>query len=147
MSIQETIKQLRPQLKENSVKTYSSILRSMYKQVYPDDKEIDISKFQNTEDFLSYLSDYDPSVRKTYLSALVVLTENDEYRTQMMEDIEATKKMKSDNTMTEKQQENQITKKEINVLLADMRKQVQEIYKSKQYLHIIFAKNIEYNYF
>lgn len=133
MSIPETIMKMRPNLKDNSIKSYTSILKSMYRQVYPKDKEIDISKFENTEDFLSYLESYDPSVRKTYLSALVVLTENDTYRKKMMEDVEQTKKIKSDNQMTEKQQENQVTKKEIDALLLVLKQEVKLIYKNKNY--------------
>jgi hypothetical protein len=133
MSIRESIIKSRSQLKENTVKSYTSILSSMYKQIYPLDKEINMSKFENTEDFLRYLSSYDPSVRKSYLSPLVVITENNIYREKMMEDIEQTKKMKSDNQMTETQQENQVTKKEIDALLRVLKQDVKLIYEKKDY--------------
>jgi hypothetical protein len=62
-----------------------------------------------------------------------VLTENEDYRTQMMLDVEETKKIKSDNVMNDKQQENQVTKKEIDALLRVLKQDVKLIYKNKSY--------------
>lgn len=132
--IKETITKNRPTLKDNTINSYTSILKSMYKMIYPDDKNIDITKYQDTKTFNEYLmNNFDASVRKAYFNALVVLTENDEYREQMMLDVEETKNMKSDNTMTEKQQENQVTKKEIDALLRVLKQDVKLIYKNKSY--------------
>lgn len=133
MEIESVLRNNRPNLKDNTVKSYVSILKSMYKMIYPNDKFIDISLFDDTKKFMEYLSDFDPSVRKSYFNALVVLTENDEYRQKMMSDIEETKKMKSDNQMTEKQQENQVTKAEIDALLRVLKQDVKLIYKNKDY--------------
>lgn len=132
--LKEIISKNRPTLKENTVKSYVSILKSVYHQVFPEDKSINVSKFQNTKKFMDYLMDnFDPSVRKTYLSTLVVLTENDEYRTQMMEDVITTQEMKSDNLMNDKQKENHITNTEVNVLLHSLKNEVKLIQKSKSY--------------
>ena len=132
--IKNAIMRNRPSLKENTVKSYVSTLFSLYKQVFPSDKEIILSKYEDTDRFMEYLmANYDSSVRKTYLSTLVVLTENDEYRTQMMKDVETVREMQSDNQMTEKQQENQVTKKEIEALLRVLKQDVKLIYKNKSY--------------
>lgn len=132
--LKEIIIKNRPTLKENTIKSYCSILKSVYHQVYPEDKSIDILKFNDTKKFIDYLMEhYDPSVRKTYLSTLVVLTENDEYRTQMMEDVVSTQEMKENNEMNDKQKENQVTKKEIEALLRVLKQDVKLIYKNKSY--------------
>jgi len=132
--LKEIIIKNRPTLKENTIKSYCSILKSVYHQVYPEDKSIDILKFNDTKKFIDYLMEhYDPSVRKTYLSTLVVLTENDVYREQMMEDVVSTQEMKSDNLMNDKQKENQVTKKEIEALLRVLKQDVKLIYKNKSY--------------
>jgi len=132
--LKEVITKNRPTLKDTTIKSYISILKSLYKQVFPTDTNIDISKYQNTNKFMEYLmANYDPSVRKQYLSTLVVLTENDEYRTQMMADVAEVREMQSDNQMTEKQQENQVTKKEIDALLRVLKQDVKLIYKNKSY--------------
>ena len=105
--LKETIMKNRPNLKDNTIKNYCSSLKNLYKKIYPSDTVIDIMKFQDTKKFLDYLiKHYDSSVRKTYLSTLVVLTENDEYRTQMMEDVLITQEEKSQNLMNEKQEKN-----------------------------------------
>lgn len=124
----------RPTLKENTVKSYCSSLKSLYKKVYPNDKTIDIMKFQDTKKFLDYLmTNSIPSVRKTYLSTLVVLTENDEYRTQMMDDVVTSQEEKATNEMNEKQKENHITNTEVNALIQSLKNEVKLIYKNKSF--------------
>lgn len=124
----------RPTLKGNTVKSYCSSLKSLYKKVYPNDKTIDIMKFQDTKKFLDYLIENSiPSVRKTYLSTLVVLTENDEYRTQMMEDVVTSQDEKATNEMNEKQKENHITNTEVNTLIQSLKNEVKLIYKNKSF--------------
>jgi hypothetical protein len=132
--LKEVITKNRPKLASSTVKSYISILKSVYQQVYPEDRTIDILKFNDTKKFLDYLmNNFDPSVRKQYLSTLVVLTENDEYRTQMMEDVVATQELKENNEMNSKQRENHITNTEVNVLLHSLKNEVKLIQKSKSY--------------
>jgi hypothetical protein len=132
--LKETIMKNRPKLSQNSIKSYVSTLKSLYHQVFPNDTTIDIIKYQDTKKFLDYLMEhYDPSVRKTYLSNLVVLTENDEYREQMMRDVDETKKMKSENQMDEKQIINHITNSEVKYLIQTLKNEVKIIYKTKSF--------------
>jgi hypothetical protein len=132
--LKETIMRNRPKLATSTIKSYVSILKSLYQQIFPSDTTIDISKYQNTDKFVTYLmANYDSSVRKQYFSTLVVLTENEIYRTQMMQDVAEVREMQSDNQMTEKQQENQVTKKEIDALLRVLKQDVKLIYKNKSY--------------
>lgn len=132
--IKNAIMRNRSNLKDNTVKSYVSTLFSLYKQVFPNDKEIILSKYQDTDKFIDYLiKHYDSSVRKTYLSNLVVLTENDIYRTQMMEDVATAQEEKSNNEMTEKLLKNQVTKKEIDTLIHLLKDEVKLIYKNQSY--------------
>jgi hypothetical protein len=132
--IKETIMRNRNTLKDNTVKGYVSTLFSLYKQVFPNDTTIDISKFQDTKKFLDYLMEhYDPSVRKTYLSTLVVLTENDEYRTQMMKDVVTVREVQSDNQMNDKQIINHITNSEVKYLVQTLKNETKLIYKTKSF--------------
>jgi hypothetical protein len=132
--LREVITKNRPALKDTTIKSYISILKSVYHQVYPEDTTIDVSKFNATKKFLDYLmNNFDPSVRKQYLSTLVVLTENDEYREQMMKDIATAQEEKSNNEMNIKQQENQVTKKEIDTLIHLLKDEVKLIYKNQSY--------------
>jgi len=124
----------RPNLKDNTIKNYCSSLKNLYKKIYLDDKVIDIMKFQDTKKFLDYLiKHYVPSVRKTYLSTLVVLTENDEYREKMKEDVVKSQEEKSQNVMNEKQEKNHITNTEVNTLIKSLKDEVTLIYKSQSF--------------
>ena len=71
--IKEQLKNKRPNLSNGSLITYNSILSSLYKNVYGNDK-IDIEKFSNTDKILEHLKGLPPNRRKTILSALVVIS-------------------------------------------------------------------------
>lgn len=115
----------RPTLSKSSVVTYASILRNLYKKVFNDD--LDFKRFDETEPILTYLNDVEPKKRKTILSALVVITNNQAYRTLMMNDIQVYQK-ESENQ--EKGQE-WVTPTEIQTLWNDLKKDADLLYKKK----------------
>ena len=86
MNLKEELKNKRPNLSNGSLITYNSILSSLYKNVYGNDK-IDIEKFSNTDKILERLKGLPPNRRKTILSALVVISNEKPYRDLMLEDI------------------------------------------------------------
>ena len=86
MNIKEELKTLRPNLSEGSLKTYTSILKNLHKKVF-ENKDIEKSDFDEFSRILDYLKDVPANKRKTILSALVVLTEKDEYRNVMANDV------------------------------------------------------------
>ena len=86
--IKEQLIKNRSKLSENSLKAYVSTLKNLYKKVYPDDTDIEISKFNNQKKFIDYLKNVEGSKRKSILSALVVLCENNnDYKNVCMEQI------------------------------------------------------------
>lgn len=90
MSFREQIKEeieKRRKLNPNSVKTYVSILFNLHKSLATDDDEKENLKWFNDEKvILEHLKERSPKVRKTILSALFILTGNDEYRKIMIND-------------------------------------------------------------
>ena len=72
--MEELLIQNRPNLSQGSLKTYMSLLRSIHYNIFG--KTIDLDNFNDTAKIMSYLQDKEPSKRKTYLSALYVLTNN-----------------------------------------------------------------------
>ena len=86
MNLKEELKKLRPNLSDGSIKTYSSILRNLHKKVF-ENQEIEKSNFNESKRVLEHLKDMPPNKRKTILSALVVLTDKDEYRNVMNGDV------------------------------------------------------------
>ena len=83
MSLKQFIETKRPNLSESSVTTYNSVLKNLYKRVFGDE-QIDIKKFNNTEPIVNFIKDEPPNKRKSILSALVVVTDNDKYRKLML---------------------------------------------------------------
>ena len=60
-------------------KTYTSVV-VLHKKVFGNDAPIKTENFNNQEEILDNLEEKSPTTRKTILSALVVLTDNDTYR-------------------------------------------------------------------
>ena len=76
---------------------------------------IDVDNFKKTDKILDALRNKSPVSRKTTLSALVVLTNNDKYRQQMLLDIkEHTKHRKA--KKSQRQLKNSISQEEIKTL-------------------------------
>ena len=111
--IRQRIYEVRPDLSEKSVKTYVSLLWNMYKNIF-DTGDIELDKFNDHETFLSYLQNFEPSRRKSYLASLTILTGNNNYRTSMLDDIKHYNDDVKKQEKNEKQQENWLTSEEIN---------------------------------
>ena len=71
--IKNLIIKKRSHLSPQSVKTYTSILSNLYKNIFGLD--YDESNFDNTKEILDYLHNLEPNKRKTILSALVIITD------------------------------------------------------------------------
>ena len=84
--LKEYIAKKRDSLSKSSVNTYSSILRSLHKQIW-DTADVDPSKFDSTKTVIKHLEDMPSNKRKTILSALTVISGKKEYRDLMMNDI------------------------------------------------------------
>jgi integrase len=130
MNIIERITENRPNISKSSIKTYNSILNSLYKKVFGI-SEIDINNFDKSDIILDHLKTLEPNKRKTILSALVVITDNKAYRQQMLEDIkdyniEQNKQIKSEN-----QKESWINKDTIDDLYNRLKKNAMILYKKE----------------
>jgi hypothetical protein len=122
--IADTLKHNRPKLADSSIKTYVSILYNLQKQLK---KETDnIKDFDDEKEILDILKDKPSKVRKTVLSALYILTGNDEYRKVMVSDCGVVNNEYKTQRMDEKQKENWISTDEIkekyDKLLLEVRK-------------------------
>jgi integrase len=128
MDIKAYIKSKREGLAESSITTYASILKSLYKKVWGDEK-MDFNKFSEHKVILESLKDLPPNKRKTILSALFIITQIPQYRTLMMEDSTAYAKEIAQNKKTETQEENWVEPQEIDSVLAKLEKDASAIYK------------------
>lgn len=129
MDIKAFLKERRPTLSDSSLKTYSSILTNLHNKVFGTKQIESINNFNNTDLVLGNLEDMSPNKRKTILSALVVLTNNEEYKTQMNKDVNAYNEEIQKQEMSLTQRENWVEKDEIKRTYDKLEKKAKEIYK------------------
>jgi hypothetical protein len=130
MDVKEYIKQKRDTLGNSSITTYASILRNLYKKVYGDG-DIDLKKFEKPKETLKFLEDMPPNRRKTVLSALVIITDNKEYRDKMLEDVRNYNADINKQQKSESQEENWVQGGELKSLYADIKQNADLLYKKK----------------
>ncbi len=127
MEIAKEILKKRGNLHEKSVKTYSSVLKSIMKDL----EMTDVKDLDKTKEVLKYLQEMPPNKRKTRLSALFVLTENDKYKTQMLKDINEYNNGVKKRQKTEIESDNWIDKKDIITLYEKMKKDAYSLMRKK----------------
>lgn len=128
--IEEIIIENRPNLSKSSIATYKSILKSIHKASFGD-IDIDIKDFDKTKEILKALDEKPITTRKTILSALFVITDNDIYRKKMLEDIGDYNKEIGKQEKTEKQKDNWIEKEDISKLFIKYLDNSKLLYKKK----------------
>lgn len=130
MNFSDDLKKAREHLSDGSLKTYNSLLKSIYKNCWSDSiKEPNIKNFDKVKDVMKFLDDKSPSSRKTYLASLVCLTDNNEYKKMMSDDMQVYKDEMNKQEMNDKQKASDISIDEIKLVLDDLKKQADLIYK------------------
>ena len=130
IKIKELLKEKRPNLSASSLKTYASILKGLYYTAF-DTEDFDASKFDNTKRILQVLKDVNPRTRKTYCSALFVISDKPEYKKVMISDIEEYNDEEGKQEKTEKQEDNWVEKDDIINLFKSLEDDNKHIYKKK----------------
>jgi len=115
------------------LKTYNSLLRTIYKNCFKDDKEPVVSKFESEKDIiLAFLNSKPFNVRKTLLSALVCIAPDvKEYKAEMLTNIKEYNDEINKQEQTESQKESNITGQQIKDILYNLKQETDFIYKKK----------------
>lgn len=132
--ILDYIKEKRPNISKSSLKTYESILRNLYEKVFGNDNEksYNLKKFDTYSDkVINHLKNLPSNKRKTILSALVVITDNKEYRELMLDDIKEYNKQEAKQTKTDTQKENWINKDDLDKLYNVLRHNAKLLYQKE----------------
>lgn len=107
----EQLKTNRPNLSLSSLKTYSSVLKNLQKNMDGNDT---LNWFDTCDkEILQFLEKKTPQTKKTIMSALFVLTKKQSYKDVMMEVMKTVNETNKDQKMNEKQQENWISIQDI----------------------------------
>jgi hypothetical protein len=133
MDFTDALKEKRPHLSPNSLKTYNSCLRTIYKNCFPNDKDADPDKFHTEHEKVSeYINSKPFNVRKTILASLVCIAPDVKvYKENMLSDIKEYKEEIDKQEETPTQKENNITHDEIRTVLSELKRQADAIYKRK----------------
>ena len=131
MNIPQELFKLRPELSTGSLKTYTSILRSIHNKVFGKDTEIVKDNFDKVDTILDYYKDLEPNKRKTILSALFVLTGKTQYRTNMIDDIQIYNAKMKTNNKSETEEENWVSKEETQNIFNKLKANATRLYKNK----------------
>ncbi len=132
MDFKSKLKEKRENLSDSTLKTYNSVLKNLWKKAFGSD-EFTMSKLDKVSNVKPELEKLNIATRKTTLSALYVLTGNEDYRKLMMEDIEKVNSENSKQEMNEKQKNAYVSQEDLHNKLLEMEKEVKYMYKTKMY--------------
>lgn len=125
--ISSVLKENRPELSPSTLKTYTSILKSLGKRVFGD--EMKLKDFEKWEKVVEDLKDKPVTSRKTALSALFVLTGLQKYNQLMRDGIEEYKNDVSKREMSDKQKEAFKSQDQIKEIVEEYKKRAELLYK------------------
>lgn len=137
-NIQDILLANRPNLSKGTVRTYVSIIRSLYRRLHNDVGDLPTAdKIQsyfceNKKSVLEHLEHQAFSLRKTILAALVCLCGDSagEYRKLMLKDAKAYNDHMKEQKMSQTQKDNWITQDEIKAVYRRLEKEVRPLLNS-----------------
>ena len=128
--MERILKENRPELKESSIKNYVSNLRSLYRNVFDDDRYI-LERFNDTAPILQHVHQRPISSQMALLSYLVVLTGNPVYQ-QEMKRIKATRDQQIE-SREPPDDDHTTSPEEIKEIFKTLKKRSAEIYAEGEY--------------
>lgn len=132
MDFSDELKKLKPNMSANSIKTYNSLLRSVYKNVFGNINDVKIKNFSDHKKIMEFLDEKSFGTRKTYLAALVCIAPDvAEYKKQMMSDIKEYNDETSKSELTTKLENSAINEEEIDALVDKLKRDADVLYKKK----------------
>lgn len=129
-NLSDYIKEKRGTLSASSLKTYTSILKNLYKRCFGIG-DIDPEKFSECDKVLEDLKELEPTKRKTILSALVVITDKKPYRDAMLEDIAKYNTIMDTHDKSDKEKESWLNQDDITSVLQKLKEEATFLYKKK----------------
>lgn len=129
-NLSDFIKEKRPSLSVSSLKTYTSILKNLYKRCFGTG-EINPENFSDCDKVLEQMKDLEPSKRKSILSALVVITDKKPYRDAMLEDITKYNTLMDTHEKSDKEKESWLNEDDISSVLNRLKEEATFLYKKK----------------
>jgi hypothetical protein len=132
MDFTDELKKKREHLSAGSLKTYNSLLKTVYRACFGNTKTPEIKNFKKVDDIIKFLTPKSMSSRKTYLASLVVMCPDvEEYKKMMNKDMIDYKHEQDKQEMNDKQIESNISSEEIRAIYEDLKKTADFLMKKK----------------
>lgn len=129
MDIAKILKENRPNLSDSSVKTYTTLIKSVCKNVFKNMETTEKELNDEYEKVLEYYKEKPSASRKTYLSALFVLTKNKHYQNEMNDDIQKVKTFNDTQEKTETQRSNWLTQDKLDEVFNNLETNAKHLFK------------------
>ena len=131
--MEEVIKSNKPNITASTLKTYMSLLRSLYFKEHEKGTEIKPAWFNNQDEIIKLLEDKAPSSRKTTYAALIAIAkENDKYKKALLSDGKTYDQFIKTQTKTEAQESNWKSFDEVKKIYEDMYNKVKPLLNLKE---------------
>lgn len=130
----EIIKKNKPSISDSTLKTYCSLLRSLYYKEHEKGTAINTEFFNKQEHVIKLLEDKPAASRKTTFAALIAITDadnNDKYKAGLMADGKTYDKFIKTQTKTETQEANWMSFDEVREKYEKMAERVKPLLNSK----------------
>ena len=132
MNFADDIKKSKPNISAGSLKTYNSLLRSVYKGAFGATDKPDVGNFKKSKEIMDFLESKPFNVRKTYLAALLSIAPDEKvFKETMMNDIKSYSDDIKKEEMTPKLAESAISQTEIDGITADLKQNADVLFKKK----------------
>lgn len=119
--LKQCLKKNKPNISDNSIKTYLSLLKNFFYKHNDKEKEIYCAWFENESKIIELLNDKVPSSRKTTLAAIIAITKNNEkYKDLLMKDGKKYQEYINTQEKSETQKENWIDFNEVKTIYETM---------------------------
>lgn len=127
MDFTDQLKEAKPNVSASTIKTYNTILKTIYKTVFGKDDTPDIQKFKDVDKIFAYIKDAPPQTRKTKLSAIMALAPVPAYRNEIYEIQKQLTAQTEKSEMTEKLEVAEITPEEMKKVVKSVKKNADAI--------------------
>jgi len=133
MDFTDQLKTAKPNVSASTIKTYNTILKTIYKKVFGDTPTPDVNKFKDVKTILEYppyyendtkkyiIKDAPLQTRKTKLSAIMALAPMPEYREQIYKDALEHRETTQKSEMTEKLEIAEIKPEEMKQVVSTLK--------------------------
>jgi len=134
MDFSDAIRKRKPDISAGSLKTYNSLLRTVYVNTFGKDAEPDVKFFDKHDDIMKFLMEKPFKVRKTFLAALIsVCSKPEPYREEMLKNIKEYRQEVNKSELTDKLENSAIDQGELDETVSRLRANFEAMAKKKSH--------------